>query len=283
MSGRGALHPASDSEAEQIWPAVAAAHLFDTRERFARFRAEAPWRVQVTGRGEAVVLERWRATLDILAVRGLWCGADRVPDLLRQVKRLAAGYGFGRLLSPLVAEEVAPLYERAGLGVHESIVALRLERRSRLYEVPSVVSGVRFRGALADDLAAVVRIDAECFDEFWRYDSEYLAHAFVEDRLAVAEGAEGVIGYTLSTVVGSSGTLGRLAVTPSERHRGVGRALLHEALAHLVRSGSGTISVCTQEDNLASRSLYRRAGLTELSGRLVFLLGTTGGKPSDRE
>jgi ribosomal protein S18 acetylase RimI-like enzyme len=119
-----------------------------------------------------------------------------------------------------------------------------------------------------------VRIDAECFNDFWRYDADRLSRYFVEDRLMVAEGSQGVIGYTLSTVVRGSGTLGRLAVRPSARHRGIGEALLHDALAYLVRTGVETVSLCTQEDNQASRALYRKIGMTELTGRLVFLMGS---------
>jgi [ribosomal protein S18]-alanine N-acetyltransferase len=271
-----ALHPASADEAEAVWPAVNAAHLFDSHARFHRFRAEAPWRVQVTGRGEAVVLEEWRTHLDVLAMRGLWCSGDRVPHVVQEIARVAADQGYGRLLSPLVAADVAPVYERAGFSVHGSIVALRLDRGAWDPEEPRPAPDVRLRQALADDLPALVRIDAECFDDFWRYDADRLARYLVEDRLVVAAGAEGPIGYTLATVVRGSGTLGRLAVTPSARGRGTGEALLREALAYLLRTGVGTVSLCTQEDNYASRTLYGKVGLTELTGHLVFLMRSTG-------
>lgn len=270
------LHPASAGEADALWPAVNAAHLFDSHARFQQFRADAPWRVQVTDGGEAVVLEEWRSHLDVLAMRGLWCAGDRVPELAGQIARLAAGQGYGRVLSPLVAEEVASVYERADMTVCDTIVALRLDRRGSEIARPDLPAGVRLRHALADDLPELVRIDAECFNDFWRYDADRLSRYFVEDRLMVAEGPEGVIGYTLSTVVRGSGTLGRLAVRPSDRHRGTGEALLRDALAYLVRTGVGTVSLCTQEDNQASRALYRKIGMTELSGRLVFLMGPAG-------
>jgi [ribosomal protein S18]-alanine N-acetyltransferase len=267
------LHPASAEEADALWPAVNAAHLFDSHARSQQFRTDAPWRVQVTDAGEAVVLEEWRSHLDVLAMRGLWCAGDRVPELAAQIARLAAVQGYGRVLSPLVAEEVAPVYQRAGMTVCDTIVALRFDRRGSVIAQPVLPAGVRLRHALADDLPELVRIDAECFNDFWRYDADRLSRYFVEDRLIVAEGSQGVIGYTLSTVVRGSGTLGRLAVRPSVRRRGVGEALLCDALEHLVRTGVGTVSVCTQEDNRASRALYRKIGMTELSGRLVFLMG----------
>lgn len=273
MSERS-LHPASAVEADALWPAVNAAHLFDSHAQFERFRAEAPWRVQMTARGEAVVLEEWRSHLDVLAMRGVWCAGDRVPVLVRQMASVARHQGYGRLLSPLVAEEVVPVYERAGMCVREWIVALRLDSRGADSTPPRPAPGVRLRPALADDVPELVRIDAECFDEFWRYDAGRLSRYFVEDRIMVAEGPRGLIGYTLATVVRGSATLGRVAVRPGSRRRGVGEILVRDALAYLIRTGAGTISLCTQEDNVSSRALYRSVGLTELYGRLAFLIAS---------
>jgi hypothetical protein len=146
------LHPASAEEADALWPAVNAAHLFDSHARYRQFRADAPWRVQVTDGGEAVVLEEWRSHLDVLAMRGLWCAGDRVPELAGQIARLAAGQGYGRVLSPLLAEEFAPVYRRAGMKVCDTIVAMRLDRRGSQITRPILPSGVRLRHALTDDL-----------------------------------------------------------------------------------------------------------------------------------
>ncbi len=41
----------------------------------------------------------------------------------------------------------------------------------------------------------------------------------------------------------------------------------------MARCGAGTISLCTQEENATSRSLYARFGLRELPGRLELLIG----------
>ena len=275
----GTLHAAGPDEREALWPAVEAARLFDSRERFERFCAEVPWRVQVTARGEAVVAEEWRSHLDVLALRGLWASSDRVPALVGQIGRIAAEHGFGRILSPLVASDAAPVYERAGLSVHGTVVALCLDRATRSRGEIRTPPGVRMRPGEVDDLPRLVAIDAECFDGFWRSAAARLARHFAEDRIVVAEGPEGVIGYTLATVIRQSGTLGRLAVAPAARRLGIGEALLREALGHLVETGAGTVSLCTQEENVASRGLYRKVGLTELTGRLVFLIGAAGARP----
>lgn len=266
------MHIASGAEALAAWPAVRAAHLFGSRERFDQFREIAPWRIQVTMRGEAVVLERWRAHLDVLAIAGLWASPSRTPHLLRGVARIARQQGFGRVLSPLVSQEVAAEYEAGGMIRQSTIVAARLTSgtASRHRSIPADVT---VRPAHPDDLPEILALDETCFDEFWRYDAERMARHLVEGRTFVAEEGGLVIGYTHSTRVRGSGTIGRLAVSPEARRRGVGAALLADSLGHFERIGIRSVSLCTQEENSASRSLYRTMGFTELTGTLVFLIG----------
>ncbi len=275
MVSEHGLHPARDEEVLRLWPVVQGAGLFDTLEGLERFRADAPWRVQVTESGELAVLERWRSHLDVLAVKGLWCSARRIPALVGQLNRIARQQGFGRLLSPLVPTGAASPYERAGMTPYCTIVVLRYDHRSAQQSGRALPTGVRLRLGSQGDLDELMCIENECFDSFWRCDHERLNSHLAEDRIVVAESEYGVIGYTLATVMGDSGTLGRLAVRPSQRRRGIGEALLVEAVAYLLRAGVGDVSICTQEENLASRALYRRAGLRESPGRLLFLVGST--------
>lgn len=272
----GVLCTASDSEADAIWPALDATHVFDSYDDLQRFRADGAWRVQVTERGEAVVLERWRSHLDVLAMLGVWCSRRRVPELVQQVRRIASARGYGRLLSPMVDTALAASYERAGLAVHTRIVTLRRDRRGWNSGEPTMAEGMHLRRARKDDLPGLVQLDSECFDDFWRYDGERLARYLAKDRMVVAESSHEVIGYTLATTVRGTGTIGRLAVSPSARLRGVGETLLIDALGYLFRTGAEAVSLCTQEGNLASRALYRKVGLMELDSRLVLLSGPTG-------
>ena len=95
---------------------------------------------------------------------------------------------------------------------------------------------------------------------------------FDDGRVVVASMSEQVIGYTWCTMDRGIGTLGRLAVLPEHRRHGAGGWLLGDALAYMARNGAEVLSLCTQEDNAASRALYARAGLRELPERLVFLI-----------
>lgn len=272
-----ALRPATSAECSALWPAVRAAHLFRDAADFEAFHATAPWRVQVASAGRAAVVERWRDHLDILAIRALWAGDRDVGALLGELGALARSHGYGRILSPLLPREVAHSYERAGMRVHQNIIALRIDARRAAQATAPPVPGVRLRRASPNDLPALCEIDERCFDAFWAYEPRRIAGAMVTERLMLAEDMTSdeprPIGYTTCTVERGSGTLGRLAVDPRDRGRGVGAVLLADALVSMANRGAGTISLCTQEDNAPSRALYSKGGLRELPGRLLFLTG----------
>jgi ribosomal protein S18 acetylase RimI-like enzyme len=250
-----------------LWPAVSASHIFEDYGEFERWWRDAPWRVRVTQASEAAVLGRWRRDLDLLGVRGLWCPPHRVPVLIEDLREVAREQGFGRLLGPLVPEEVAAPYIRAGLSVNQRIVVYR--RQSGAGTAVEPPTGVAIRCATSDDADAIQRLDAASFDEFWRYDDGHIADALASGRGAVAEGGGEVIGYTLCTLHGADATVGRLAVSPRHRRSGVGSALLADAIAFAAQRRAAAVTLCTQEENAASRGLYRRAGFREVPGRLV--------------
>lgn len=263
----GATHPADRDELRRIWPAVSASHVFADFAELAAWWEAAPWRVRVTRAGEAAVLGRWRAHVDLLAVKGLWCSTERIPVLLEDLCTVARAQGFARLLGPLVPDDGVAPYLAVGFSERQRIVVCRLQ--PPLAVVRPAPPGVTVRIGLPTDHAAVAALDGACFDEFWRYDEESLHHYTASERLGVAEVAGRVVGYTLSTVHGAEGTVGRLAVTPERRGGGVGTALLADAVVYLARRGVLAVTLCTQEENDDSRRVYAKAGFRESPGRLV--------------
>jgi ribosomal-protein-alanine N-acetyltransferase len=249
--------------------------LFNSRAGFEESRAAGAWRVQVTDRGEGVLLEPWREHLDVLAIRAIWCGIDRVSSLVEQVMDIAARQGYGHVLSPLVTVGVAHAYTRAGMRLHETLVLLK-HGGAPLAGGSLAPPEVSLRPAVASDLSEIADVDSECFAEFWRYGPARLSRYLEEEHIIVAHAARGLLGYSLALIMRNSGTLGRLAVRPAARRQGVGEALARDTLAYLQRAEVATVSLCTQEENLASRALYRKLGMTEMSDRLVFLIGPTG-------
>lgn len=255
-----------------VWSAVRAAHVFSSREELDLFFREAPWRVQVTDAGEAAVLERWREHLEILSVRDLWCAERRVAPLMHALDDVSVRQGFADLLSPIVPESRSAPYRHAGMSVCQRIITMRLDRlRTRVLETPELPAGVTLRLADANDLEALLAVDIVAFSALWRGDVTTIRRYLERGRVAVAEAGGQVIGYTLATAERGEGMLGRLAVAPLFRGRGLGTALLHDAMEYLVRTGVTAALLCTQEDNATSRSLYGRAGFREIGETSVLL------------
>ncbi|NTW29301.1 MAG: GNAT family N-acetyltransferase [Coriobacteriia bacterium] len=257
---------ATAEECARLWPVVDAAQLMGSIGELHAYQAEAPWRVRVTSRGEAAILGRWREHSNVLAIRSAWCSDRHVPAFVADAREVARSRGFDRALSPLLPEPFLDGYVRAGMQVANRLVAI--QGSPRVICPAGLPSGVRLRHGTFSDLAALAQIDADCFDEFWRYSEDDLVVLTRRERLMVAETAEGeLIGYTLATAMRGSVSLGRLCTAPSARRRGLGRALLAETAAWAAHLGAATLTLCTQEENVASRSLYVGAGLGELDER----------------
>lgn len=265
------LQPASERDIERLWPAVHSTRMFETPADFRRMWAAAPWRVRVGAGGDAAILRPWREGCDTLAITALWCPESHVPRAIGDLESVARDQGFMRLLSPLIASEGSRAYLRAGMQMHETIVTLRLDTRGAQEVRGTPPPGVTVCPAIPADIEEMLTLDAACFDDFWQYGAHELRDHFASDRAVVAAGPDGLIGYTLCTVERGMGTLGRLAVHPSARRTGVGTALLIDAVGYMSRQGADMVSLCTQEDNLASRSLYEVVGMRELPDRLVLL------------
>jgi ribosomal-protein-alanine N-acetyltransferase len=195
-----------------------------------------------------------------------------VTDLLE----VARAQGFARLLGPLVPERLSGPYLDAGLRIVERVVVMRLDLRAREHAregaragTTKMPTGLTIREADRSDIAVIMRIDDACFEPFWRYDRAGLERLARTGRIALGTLDGRDVGYTLATSRAGDGSLGRLAVTPDARRRGIGRALADDAVAWMVRQGARGAVLSTQEDNTASRSLYRAMGFAETGDVLV--------------
>lgn len=261
-----AVRAASSREAARLWPAVAADRVFENAEQFRAYHEAGPWRVRVTDRGEASVLGPWRQHLGVLAIRGVWSHEHHVGDFAIDAMEQARSHGFSGVLSPLLPDVLLGGYLKAGMHVVQRIVAIQGHPELIVPAQPPI--GVRIRPATEADITAVVRLDSACFEEFWRYGAPEFRELSRVERMTVAEAEGGaLIGYTLATVSRGAATLSRLATAPHARRCGIGRALLVESAAWALQRGAVTLSLCTQEENSASRAMYASAGLSELPER----------------
>jgi len=170
------------------------------------------------------------------------------------------------VVSPLAPQAVLGAYLSEGMTLLESLVALQGSTRSvtNALDVPTLVS---LRRGRIEDLPALVELDRECFNDFWRYGAPEFEEVLATERVVVAERGEGLVGYSSALVVGSTCTIGRLAVAPTARRQRIGTALLRDAALWARKQRALGVSLCTQVGNEASRSLYRRAQLEESEER----------------
>lgn len=263
--------PATAEECDRLWPAVNAENLVQSRQELRAYRASNPWAVRVAGRGEAALLGPWRLHLDVLAIRGMWVIKHHVTDFALDALSVATESGFGRVLSPLLPVHSLDSFHDAGMRDLIPIVAIQgVPERMRHAVSPN---GVTLRAARQEDCDVVSRLDAECFDDFWRYSTGELAALVSRERCMLAETADGeLIGYTLATAHRGAAVLSRLCTAPHVRRSGVGAFLLSDVGAWCRQTGAVTIALCTQEENAASRALYASAGLVEIADRYAFAL-----------
>lgn len=272
MSGWRAARP---EELSRLWPAARSSHIAASLAELQSYYEAGPWRVRVSNAGDAMVLDRWRAHLDALAIRGLWVAEHRVPALVKEARAVARSQDFGSLLTPLLASSLHRPYVLAGMAEMEPIIALQ-GQPSRIASAgedgeSDAGDACRVRAATTADIPAIEFVDSLSFDDFWRYGRSEIESILAGERVTVAADAHGVCGYASANIRLGTCTLGRLAVAPHARRRGVGRALVADAARWGAEHAAAVFSLCTQESNAASRALYRRCGLVEVDERYGIL------------
>lgn len=271
-----AWRPASAQEVSGLWPVARTRRVARSEQQLLAGWRRAPWTVRVSAAGDAMLLAPWRAASDALAIRAVWAPPSRVSAAVAEAVSAAAAHGFERVLSPLVPEgELAP-YKEAGMRAVEYVVALQ----GSVNAVARAGTGaaVTVRSAVRGEIETLRALDAECFDEFWRYGREELETVFESDHVLVALRAdERVVGYVTSSLYSGTCTVGRLAVAHQARRQGVASTLLGATARAAAADGAFAVSLCTQEHNTVSRALYAKCGLVEVAERYV-IAGTTVGQ-----
>jgi ribosomal protein S18 acetylase RimI-like enzyme len=130
-------------------------------------------------------------------------------------------------------------------------------------EIPTAKSspGISIRPMSLDDLPTVESIDKSAFGSLWHNSRQSLEYAFRQAAIATVADYEGaIVGYQISTAMHMGGHLARLATNPQYQRQGIGSAILRDLLVQFKLRGAQRITVNTQEENLASISLYQTAG-----------------------
>ncbi len=142
---------------------------------------------------------------------------------------------------------------------HQEIIVMKWNQK-RPKDVPSDLNLI-IRPMDYEDLPAVKILDNNCFPALWQFSSDALRNAFLNSGYAtIVEVDNQIIAYQISTESLSSAHLARLAVDPIVRGKSVGFVIIRDMLDYFTKNNIYHITVNTQQDNLASQSLYRKAG-----------------------
>lgn len=129
--------------------------------------------------------------------------------------------------------------------------------------VPPALSAALLRVAGAADLDAILAVNAEAFDPFWRYsDATILSWLLTSDHATLAEVDGQVVGFALTShhPENEYAYLIRLATLPTYRDRGIGKQLVTDALDYARAAGAAGLALNTQASNIVSRGLYESMG-----------------------
>jgi GNAT superfamily N-acetyltransferase len=181
--------------------------------------------------------------------------------------------GYGSVVTSPLSEAAAAPFLAAGFRHQESLHLLehRLEALG-----PFDTGQAPVRRAWRGDRPAVLDIDAHAFLPSWQLGPAGLREALaatpsVRFRVGHHPGDPFPVAYAVTGRAGDHGYLQRLAVHPSARGRGFGRALIDDGLRWVRRGGARRCLVNTQEDNHDALALYEGCGFERLPTGLAVL------------
>jgi GNAT superfamily N-acetyltransferase len=184
--------------------------------------------------------------------------------------------GWTAIRTGALGREPRRVFDRLGFAPCQELVLLRLEmdRWQAPPPNPLPVRRVRVRGGTGrrhrSELAVV---DRAAFGLEWRLDADGIddATSATPGHRVAAAGDGATVGYAITGRAGREGFLQRLAVDPAHQRRGIGTALVADAIGWLRRRRVGTVMVNTHGDNAAALALYERLGFVRLDQGLVVL------------
>ena len=121
--------------------------------------------------------------------------------------------------------------------------------------------------ATPEDAAAIAALETLTFSSPYTEKSvRDMLSSTIRPSFVVRDEGE-LLGYLLGQMIVPEGELLRIAVRPSARRRGVGRALIEAFLAHLQANGCTVCFLDVREHNVPAQALYSSYGFTPLDRR----------------
>ncbi len=154
-----------------------------------------------------------------------------------------------------------PLHWLERLGFHHFVDVLTFFKEDLSIPPFRTRPDLVVRPLLIEDIPALVEIETAAFEPRWRHSATDLNLAWRNSicfDVAVLDGRP--VGYQVSTGGEGNAHLARMTVHPQRQGLGIGAALLATAIDKYRLQNIRTVTLNTQEDNLASHRLYERFG-----------------------
>ena len=124
------------------------------------------------------------------------------------------------------------------------------------------------REAEERDLAKLHEIEVSCFSDPW---SPGLIRECLENsalyRVYAAEDENGILGYSVMSLVADQAGVDNLAVLPAFRRRGIGAALLSKMISEARIHDMAWVFLEVRESNESAIALYERSGFQKVGFR----------------
>lgn len=193
--------------------------------------------------------------------------SDAWKRLLSKAIAMLTPMGISNLCALGSSDWFISLLLQSGFNHINDIVVLQ----TRAVSPPRITihTEVEIRPMRVDDLPRVAQIDHSAFEPPWQNALAGLTNAFNQrgiDTVAVKHGK--IVGYQISTCLGSHGHLARLAVDPQQQGQHIASALVTDLLEQLNRDNIRHVTVNTQADNAPSLAVYYKFGFHSTGERI---------------
>ncbi|UDY34360.1 GNAT family N-acetyltransferase [Dermatobacter hominis] len=200
-------------------------------------------------------------------------GGPSVEGLRGCLHRIAEA-GYTSVITSALHPSESGSFTEAGFTEYDRLRVLAHDLRDLDPPRPPLDGRVRLRRARRHDRDAALTVDGRAFPTFWRLDRTAMTEAEQATpvtRFRVAAEGDRTIGYAITGRGAGQGFLQRLATDPDLAGRGVGSALVVDALRWSARRRCRRLLVNTQQENLRALDLYERLGFRPTPTDLVVL------------
>jgi ribosomal protein S18 acetylase RimI-like enzyme len=231
--------------------------------------------------GQRLRVGPWRSSPRLGYLAPLGDGAALHASTVRRAVEHLADAGYQEVITGAMSEGEAGAFVAAGFRIRERLHLLSHPMTHLDDRRDPATPRITTRRARRADRPAVLALDHQSFQPFWRLDEEALDESLLATpvaRFRVTGGSrplrtsrEPITGYAVFGWSAERGYLQRLAVHPEHRGRGIAETLVFDGLTWLARRGVRATLVNTQEENERALRLYQRLGFVPEPHGLVVL------------